>query len=192
MVALSAVPIRLSVSEFLAWVPGTHERWQLIDGVPHATAPPTRIHGWLQCELGSLIRNHLRATGSPCSTIIGPGIVPRVLAEHNMRIPGLAVTCSPNDRDERALTDPVLIVEILSPSNQAATWTNVWAYTTIPSVQEILVLRTDRIAASLLRRLPDTTWPDRPTDITEGPVTLNSIAFSFPLRDLYETTHLQT
>jgi Uma2 family endonuclease len=92
-------------------------------------------------------------------------------------IPSRPSCATPNDRDERALTDPVLIVEILSPSNQAATWTNVWAYTTIPSVQEILVLRSDRIAASLLRRQPDTTWPDRPIDITEGPLTLDSITF---------------
>jgi hypothetical protein len=52
------------------------------------------------------------------------------------------------------LTDPVLLIEILSPRNQAKTWTNVWAYTSIPSVREILILRGDRVAAELLRRPP--------------------------------------
>ena len=36
----------------------------------------------------------------------------------------------------RALADPVLLVEILSPSNQAESRANVWAYTTIPSVPD--------------------------------------------------------
>ena len=30
---------------------------------------------------------------------------------------------------------PVLMVEILSPTNKTETWTNVWAYTTIPTVR---------------------------------------------------------
>jgi len=180
----------MSVDEFLAWAPGTSERWQLVDGVPHAMSPPTRIHGWLQGELGRLIGNHLRAGASGCSLIVGPGIVPRVMAEHNMRVPDLAVTCSPNDRDERALTDPVLIVEILSPSNQAQTWTNVWAYTSIPSVREIVVLRSDRVAASLLRRLADGMWPERPDEIGDGTLALESIGFSVRLMELYVTTQL--
>jgi hypothetical protein len=40
---------------------------------------------------------------------------------------------SGHDEEESALTDPVLLIEILSPSNQAETWANVWAYATIPS-----------------------------------------------------------
>ena len=55
-------------------------------------------------------------------------------------------------QEEYDASDPVLLVEILSPSNRAETWTNVWAYTTIPSVREILVLHSLRIRAELLRR----------------------------------------
>jgi hypothetical protein len=64
------------------------------------------------------------------------------------------VTCSPLAVGQAMLSDPVLLIEILSPSNQAKTWPNVWAYTSISSVLEILVLRADRIAAELLRRSP--------------------------------------
>ena len=46
-----------------------------------------------------------------------------------MRVPDLAVSCSPFELTQPAPTDPVLIVEILSPSNRAETWANVWAYT---------------------------------------------------------------
>ena len=74
------------------------------------------------------------------------------------------MTCSPLAVGQVTLPDPVLVIEILS-SNQAKTWTNVWAYTSILSVREILVLRADRIAAELLRRSPQGEWPDRPIAI---------------------------
>jgi Uma2 family endonuclease len=91
---------------------------------------------------------------------------------------------------QATLSDPVLLIEILSPSNQAKTWTNVWAYTSILSVQEILVLRADRIAAELLRRSPQGEWPDRPIAITAGDLMLESIGFRVALTDLYARTGL--
>ena len=85
----------------------------------------------------------------------------------------------------------MLLIEILSPSNhQAQTWTNIWAYTTIPSVLEILILRADRIGAELLRRSPQGEWAERPASITEGDVALDSIGFRVGLRELYRGTRL--
>ena len=144
----------------------------------------------LQNELGSMIRNHLRATGRPCDVVTAPGVIPRMLPDYNMRVPDLGVTCTPYDTEQAALPEPVLVVEILSPSNQAKTWTNVWAYTSIPGLQEILVLRSDRIAAELLRRLPDGQWPERPLLIISGRAVLDSIGFHVPLAEVYAGTRL--
>jgi hypothetical protein len=44
--------------------------------------------------------------------------------------------------------DPVPLIEIQSPGNQAQTWSNVWAYTSITSVMEILVLHSMRVTAA--------------------------------------------
>ena len=190
MVAALKIPVRMSVDEFLAWTPSDHQFWQLVDGEPQAMAPPNRTHGAIQGELISLIRNHLMERGSPCSVIDTPGIIPRVQSDTNIRVPDLAVTCSGYQAEETAISDPVLVVEILSPSNQAETWRNVWAYTTIPSVQEILIVRTAAIGAELLRRNPDGTWPERPLAIEQGELTLDSIDFRAPLTALYRTTRL--
>ena len=89
-----------------------------------------RTHGAIQAELGSLIVNHLSKQGGPCTLVVAPGVIPHVQSDTNIRIPDLAVTCSGYDPEEAALTDPVLLIEILSPGNQAETWANVWAYTT--------------------------------------------------------------
>ena len=190
MVAALKIPVRMSVDEFLAWAPSDHQYWQLVDGEPQAMAPPNRTHGAIQGELISLIRNHLIERGSPCSVIGTPGVIPRVQSDSNVHIPDLAVTCSGYQAEETAISDPVLVVEILPPSNQAETWRNVWTYTTIPSVREILIVRTVTIGAELLRRNPDGTWPERPLAIEQGELALDSIGFSAPLTALYRTTRL--
>ncbi len=190
MVALATVSVRMSVEEFLNWDSDDFLKYELVDGEPRAMAPASRTHGMLQNELGRLIANHLRASGSSCDVVANPGVIPRVLPDHNMRVPDLGVTCSPYQAEQAALPEPVLLVEILSPSNHAETWTNVWTYTSIPSVQEILVLRTDRIAAELLRRLPGGEWPERPIAIGEGYLVLESIGFRVAMADLYARTRL--
>jgi Uma2 family endonuclease len=190
MGAIAKVPVRMTVAEFLAWDAGDGRPWQLVDGEPQAMAPASRTHGALQNELGRLVANHLAEQVSPCSMLANPCVVPRVQAEHNVRIPDLAVTCSDYVSEEPVISDPVLIIEILSPGNQAETFANVWAYTTIPSVREIVVLRTVSIGAELLRRRVDGSWPRTPEAIEAGNIVLESIGFEAPLAALYRTTRL--
>jgi Uma2 family endonuclease len=190
MTALPKIPIRMTVAEFLAWNPPSAQLWQLVDGEPQAMVPANRTHGAIQAELGSLIRNHLAERSSPCSIVTAPGVIPRVQSETNLRIPDLAVTCSGYDTEESALVDPVLLIEILSPSNQAETWANVWAYTTIPSVQENLILKTASIGVELLRRNQDGSWPNQPLSIATGDLMLESIDFHITLAAAYRTTRL--
>ena len=180
----------MSVDEFMAWEPGDGRTWQLVDGVPEAMAPTNRTHGALQARLASLLDAHFERNGSPCSVIIAPGVVPRVRAGHNVRIPDLAVTRSPYTDEQPLLLNAVLLVEVLSPSNQRETWSNVWTYTTIPSVREILVLHSAKVQADLLRRREDGTWPERPEAVTEGDLALDCFRFRAPSTALYRTTRL--
>lgn len=190
MSAATQIPVFISVDEFMAWDSGDGRPWQLVDGVPQAMAPASRTHGALQNRLGALLDAHFERLGSPCSAVANPGVIPRVQSAHNLRIPDLGVTCTPYEGEERTLLEPVILVEILSPSNQAETWSNVWTYTTIPSVQEILVLRSATVGAELLRRRPDGTWPEQPEPITSGDLVLDSVGFRAPLIEVYRTTRL--
>jgi Uma2 family endonuclease len=183
-------PERMTVAEFLVWDAPGETRWQLVDGEPVAMAPTSRTHGTLQLELGSLIRNHLADAGNACIAIVAPGIVPRVRANENFRIPDLAVTCTRYETEEYDVSNPVLIVEVLSPSNRADTLRNVWAFTTIPSLQEILILRSTAVRAELLRRGSDGSWPAASMVIEDGDLVLESIDFTVDLAAIYRTTRL--
>jgi len=180
----------MSVEVFLAWEPGDGRQYELVDGSPRAMAPATIVHGSLQAELSGLIRDHFRRVGSQCRVITAPGVIPRVMSGENVRIPDLGVTCAPVTSAQKTLVDPVLLIEILSPSNRAETWSNVWTYTTIPSVQEILVLQSDAVAAHILRRDTTGTWPETPEKLASGDLTLTSIGFRVPLAEVYAGTDL--
>lgn len=185
-------PAPLSVADFLVWAAGDRSvrKWQLVDGEPVAIAPASDNHGAIQAEAGRLLANHLLAISSRCRVITEPGIVPRLRSDRNYRIPDLGVTCAP-PTNAMMVADPVLLIEILSPSNEAETRVSLWAYATIPSVTEILVLSSTRMEAELLRRDTSGLWPDAPVIIASGgSVTLDSIGFTAPLDAFYRTTSI--
>lgn len=182
----------MTLAEFLSWDPRdpTGRTWQLIDGEPVAMAPGNVTHGALQNEIGRLLGNHLLDLRSACRVVTEPGIVPRVRANRNYRVPDLGVTCAPPTLDQM-LPEPLLLIEILSPSNDAETWANIWAYTTIPSVADILAVHSTRIEAELLHRDADGSWPKEPDIIgPDGVLALHSVGFTVPLAELYRTTAL--
>ncbi len=187
MVAALKIPEVMTVEQFLNWAYPGSWLWQLIDGVPVAMSPPSPRHGAIQSEIARLLGNHLTGRATGCVVIITPGVIPPFQSDRNFMIPDLAVTCTATDMDRPALRDPVLIVEILSPSNHAEIWRNVWAYMTIPSLREILVVRTAAIGVELLRRNADGRWPDQPLSLTDNEVTLDSIGLTLPIPALYRS-----
>ncbi len=186
------LPTRMTVDEFLVWDADdvTGRRWQLIDGEPVLMAPAADIHGTIQAELIRLLGNHLVAVGSRCRVVDAPGIVPRIRANENFRVPDLGVTCAPPS-GEVMVPEPLLLIEILSPGNEAKTRANIWTYTTIPSVREILAVRSTRMEIELLIRGADDTWPASPVVVRPPAVlALTSIGFAAPVADLYRTAGL--
>lgn len=182
-------PVHLTVAEFLDWSAADRSgtKWQLVDGEPVAMAPASENHGMILAELSRLLANRLIERDSPCRVAVEPGIIPQVGAAENWRIPDLAVTCAP-PRGSHEMLAPVVVAEILSPRNYLETRRNIWAYTTVPSVREILVLHSTRIEAELLRRGADGTWPARPLTIpADGSIELESLGVQLKLRALYRT-----
>jgi Uma2 family endonuclease len=183
---------RMTVAEFLDWDSGdlSGARWQLRDGEPEMMAPASDPHGSIQAELVYLITAHLRAGGSQCRVVVAPGVIPALRSEENCLVPDLGVTCAP-PAGARLMHEPVVLIEILSPTNVSKTRANVRAYTTIPTVAEIVVLRSTSVAAEVLRRQPDGTWPQQAEDVRgEGELRLDSIGFVAPLPSVYRTTGL--
>lgn len=185
MSAANQLPHLMTVAEFLDWpTPDGSDRWELVDGVPVAMAPASDRHGAIHAETARLIGNHLAEHRPDCRVLVEPGTRP---SEHNVRIPDLSITCGPIDPAAR-LSAPLLIVEILSPSNWRKTMRNVDSYASIDGLAEVLVLHSSRMLAQIFRRGASGAWDDI-TAMTVGDelVDLTSIGFTAPLAAFYRT-----
>ncbi len=185
-------PDGMTVAQFHDWQPDRHpdRRWQLVDGIPMCMAPASENHGSIQAEAAFLLTAHLRLSRPGCRVVVAPGVVPRISARTNERVPDLGVTCTA-PTGSHSMVDPVLLIEILSPSNEAMTRDNVRAYTTIPSVSEILLLGSVAVSAELFTRDANGVWPEAPHIIgPQDDVILASIGFRALLPAFYRTTSL--
>ena len=175
---------RMTLAEFLRWEDGTDTRYELLGGCPVAMAPPAIAHGILALRLGARIDAALRSR-SPCFGQSEAGIA-RPDRNDTCYIADLAVTCTPPERGQQLLQDPLLIVEILSPGTALYDrQTKVSDYRRIPSVQEILLIDSASIFAEVLRREGDR-WM---TEILRGPqatLSLASIGLTAAISELYE------
>jgi len=182
----------MTVAEFLEWEPDDRSgaRWQLRDGEPEMMAPASDPHGSSQARLVQLLGVHLDARGGRRRVVVAPGVVPEERAEDNCLVPDLGITCAPAT-GAHLMHEPLVLIEIQSPTNVSRTRTNVRAYTTIPTVAEIVVLRSTAIAAEVLKRAPNGEWPRQPDIMdADGALRLDSIDFTVPLREAYRTTNL--
>ena len=174
----------MTVDEFLRWEDGTDTRYELVGGSVYAMAPPSPGHSRLAGRLGGAIDTALRAR-PPCGMHLEAGIA-RPDRNDACYVADIAVTCEPLRREDRLIRDPILIVEILSPSTNAFDRnTKVPDYRRIASVREILLLDSDSIFAEVLRREGDH-WI---TEIVQGPaatLSLSSIPLTISMADLYE------
>lgn len=174
---------RMTLAEFLLWDGGTDARYELIDGVAVAMAPAARPHGALSGNVAGAIHAALQSRPE-CMVYIEAGIVPPNRAD-NFYVPDLSVSCDEPDDDEPQLRNPVLIVEILSPSTATFDRTRkISDYQLIPSMREILLLDSRRIFAEVWRRAGDG-WVHESIEDPGAALTLDCIPLSIFMGTLY-------
>lgn len=104
----------ITAEEFLAIDFGTDKKFELDDGVIYMMTGGTEQHAWVQLNILAWLRAKLRGTG--CRPY-GPDMGLRI-SETDVRYPDIAIYCAgpPRDslRDRKALTDPAVVIEVLS------------------------------------------------------------------------------
>jgi Uma2 family endonuclease len=175
---------KMTLAEFLRWEDGTDTRYELLGGTVFAMAPPAPAHGFLAARLCARIEAGLRSR-PPCMAQIEAGIA-KPDRDDTCYVADLAVTCTPTQRGQELLSDPVLIVEILSPGTALYDrQTKVADYRRIPSVQEILLIDSASVFAEVLRRAGEQ-WV---TELVQGraaTLSLPSIGLTVTMSELYE------
>ncbi len=142
----------LTVDEFLAWDDGTDRRHQLLRGVVTMMAPPQAVHGALVMRLGARLAAALPRL---CAAVTEAGINPAHRGDTYYQA-DLAVTCRPLERGQVYLADPVLIVEVLSPSTAATDrLLKLDDYRLIPALGDILFVASTQVRVEHWHRQGD-------------------------------------
>jgi Uma2 family endonuclease len=143
---------RMSLAAFLEWDDGTDTRYELIDGRPVAMAPPIEAHGTIVANLARHIGNRLQ---SPCRVVVEAGIIPADRADTWYQA-DLVVTCAPAERGARAIPEPRLIFEVLSPSTAAHDrGVKLADYRRLATVEQILMVASEDRHVEVWRRAED-------------------------------------
>jgi Uma2 family endonuclease len=174
----------LSVEEFLDSCPNDQRHYQLIDGVIVAMAPPAIPHQIIASRLTAHIVSAVDANRPGCSTRSQAGIAPQGLAGRNHFETDITVTCEPGGYKGIA-AEPVLIVEIQSPSTERDDhFVKLPHYQRLPSLQEILYVESQRVAATLYRRAGEG-WQTIELDGGVARLQLETIGLDLLLSALY-------
>jgi Uma2 family endonuclease len=134
----------LTRDEFRRWVEGRKERYERISGEPVAMSPERAQHVRVKNRMWAALDRAIREEGLDCEAL-GDGITIEVDAETDYE-PDAVVNCGPRlGPDEVAVTNPVVVVEVLSPSTQSIDSSDKLAdYFRVPSIQHYLIVRARR------------------------------------------------
>lgn len=172
---------RMRVAEYKLWAEPLpdHERWELLDGEPVLMAPPAARH---QRIVTNLLK-HLDALAEPrgCGAYPGLAILSDAMDDY-APYPDVVVHCGPMP-PTGYVDDPLVIVEVLSPSTMSNDRGRKLAfYATVPSLQTLLIVYQDEARIEVFRR--DASWAMRVVS-PDGSVDLPELGGVLALSDAY-------
>ena len=172
------LPVRLDKPAFLAWIEGRQERYELADGRVVMMTGASRTHGLLVLNIAMLLRRQL----DPRTVIADFGLDagPRTL-----RYPDIMVDRTGGDY---TTNDPVLLIEVLSPSTEALDLGDKAAeYLRLPSLDAYIVIAQSETKAWA--------WPRDAAGFPAGPaiiagedkvIAIPALSIELPLAEIYQ------
>jgi Uma2 family endonuclease len=136
--------IRLTREAFHRWAEGQTQRYERVAGEPVAMSPECAQHVRLKTHVWAALDRAIREAGIDCEAF-GDGVTIEVDEETDYEPDGV-VNCGPRlPPDATAATNPVIVVEVLSPSTQSVDSSEKLAdYFRVPSIQHYLIVRARR------------------------------------------------
>jgi Uma2 family endonuclease len=147
---------RMSRDEFRRWAQSQPKgRYERVGGEPVAMTPERVGHIQVKTRVWQALDRAVRAAGVGCQAL-GDGLTVEVDAQTDYE-PDALVNCGPPlPLDAVAATNPVVVVEVMSPSTQAIDAGDKLAdYFRLPSIRHYLLVRTRRREVVHHERLSD-------------------------------------
>ena len=134
----------MDVDAFLAWADGREGRWELRDGQPVMMAPERAAHALTKLSAQIALREGVRRAGLPCR-VFPDGMTVRIAARTAFEPDALVVCPPPADLNTMEIPNPIIVVEVLSPSTAADDHgVKLDGYFSLGGVNHYLILDPDR------------------------------------------------
>jgi Uma2 family endonuclease len=134
----------LTTEEFLLWAEGKDGRWELFDGAPAMMSPERLAHTRVKKLVAAALDDGLQRARLPCEAFT-EGLTIRIDAQTAFE-PDASVVCGPPRPDDTiAVSDPVVVVEVLSPNTAAIDHgRKLSGYFSLASLEHYLILDPER------------------------------------------------
>lgn len=175
---------RMTLAEYVALDLESDERWEYANGEAWATRGATPEHTMVVRNVSLRLGSALE--GKPCRLLLdGQKIAtPRTGAYH---YPDASVVCVPprfDEADDRAIVNPTVLVEVLSPTTADYDRGGKLAhYRTIETLKDYLLVSWEARMVEHHHRMSPDQW--LVTIVRQGSVELESIGVSLSLDDLW-------
>ncbi len=181
----------MTTDEFFRWAEGKEGRWELHDGVPvlmHAGAPtliaPERAaHVRTKFSAATALQEALKGVNLPCE-VFSDGLSVKIDAQTTFE-PDASVVCGQEVPDDAiVISNPIVVVEVLSPSTAAIDHgRKLSGYFSLPSVEHYLILDPERRVVIHHKRGQGDAIETRV--LSEGSATLDPPGFAVAVEALF-------
>lgn len=177
---------RMSAAEYLALERASETKHQFFDGEVFAMAGGSYVHALVSNNVAAELRSRLK--GTPCQTF---GSDLRVATPGGLyTYPDVTVHCGPPtfvDEQSDTLTNPRLLVEVLSPSTERYDRGRKFEqYRGIRSLTDYLIVSQGHASVDhFFRREPDGAWLLMGHSGLEAQVTVENLGIVLPLSEIY-------
>ncbi len=175
---------QMSVEEFLDFAEISEERYEYIDGEPIKMSGGKLNHFRIINRLQVLLERLLPDSDYE---VLGSGMLVRV-GEASLVAPDVSVVSGEpeTESDTRILLNPILVVEVLSPSSvDHDRVVKRDFYQSVDSIQAYLIVDQHRMLAELYTRI-EKGWHLRTFSQTDEEIPLEALNCRLPLRDIYQ------
>jgi Uma2 family endonuclease len=174
----------MTLEEFLAWERGQPARYEYAGGIATMMTGGSAAHATIAMNFLIALRQALRDTG--CRPF---GSDMKVIANGTVRYPDVSITCRPIGDKDDTVPEPVLVVEVISPSTEREDrGRKKFDYFATPSIRQYAIVEQEERRVDLYTRGAEG-WVN---EIVTGEQTLNlsSVGVALALVALYEDTEL--
>jgi Uma2 family endonuclease len=183
---------RLSFDDWLAIErTATEQRSEYLAGEVFAMAGGTEEHNLIVLNVGAELRNQLK--GRPCR-VYPSDMKVHIAADDVGTYPDVMVICGErrfHDVRRDVVTNPILIVEVLSDSTEAYDRGDKFRhYRNLESLQAYLLLSQYRMQAELYLRQPDGTWSLSSYQDPSESIPLRVVEAELSLAEVYDKVEL--